>query len=856
MKTQAREKLSFRHRLQNCGQTESETIKMKNMRVGQKIALGFGIILMLMLGGMIGSSLGILGIVQDARNVIDGNALRSLVAEKTVDHLNWAKKVNALLTDSSEKTFDPQKIQTDSHLCAFGKWMDDPKGRAQAEILVPELAPLFKKIETPHNQLHLSAAEIGKVFSKPHSGLAQTLGARLNDHITWASTLSANLGAEIGGLLAYQKQTEEIVNAVFSQVARIAEDESLGDLAARQALAKEVLRSVRFGAENKDYIFITDTRPYMIMHPMKPELDGTDVANMADPLGKRLFMEMIKVCTEKEKGFVFYQWPLPGTTTNSPKITFVRLYKPWNWMIGTGIYLDPNDKALLTRAADVAEGKPFSLRLQTDPTQCAFGKFLAAPETAQLRLEFPELDKSLAACEAPHKQLHTLALAIEAHVNKRETEAAIQVYQDQVQPTLTEIRKNFDAAIAAENALQEGLDKANAIYATQTQPALQEVQKLLDEVRALSETKTLTDATMLDAAQRTQRILLVGGVLSILLGVALAILIARSIIAPLRKAVVGMRHEAEKVAQDSVKIHASSVQLADDAVSQASSLEESSAALEELTGQAHGNAEKAREATADAALAYQATEKANHSMQETVAAMESLKASSGQVSGIIKTIEEIAFQTNLLALNAAVEAARAGEHGKGFAVVAEEVRNLAQRAATAARDTGQLIEGSVAQSSRGAAMVEEAADSIRHIAEIIGRVTTNIEEVNASSNEQSRAIQQINAAVVMMDKVTQNVAAGSQDASTASDDLSRQSQRMHDIVEMLAAMIEKDTQLVGASQAAPVRHEPIFPTDTKHTPAPVRPRLAMNPKTPPAPKKPPLPKITPFEGEKSDFQDF
>ena len=833
---------------------------MQNMRVGQKIALGFGLLLLLMVGGMVGSNLAIFGIVQDAQQVIDGNARRSQFAEDEVAHLNWARKLDALLTDPAEKAFDPQKIQTDSAACNLGKWLDDPQGRAEAEKRMPGLASLFKDLELPHKQLHQSAAEIGQVFRKPHPGLAQTLSGRLNDHITWASTLAANLGAEVGGLLACQKQTEEIINTVYSQVARIAEDENLGDLSARQALAREVLRSVRFGAENTDYVFILDSRPFTVMHPIKPELEGQDMAKIADPTGKRLFVEMARVAQEKGKGFVFYQWPLPGTTANSPKISFVRFYKPWNWIIGTGIFLDPNDKALLARAADVAEGKPFSLGVQTDPTQCAFGKFLADPQTARLRQEFPDLDKSLVACEGPHKQLHALAQTIEAHVNKRETEAAVQAYQDQVLPTLAEIRKNFEVAIAAENALQEGLDKANALYATQTQPALAKIQETLGRINSLSKEKSLTDTALLLSAQRTQKVLLGGGTLSILLGIVLAILIARSITAPLRRAVTGLKEEAEAVAHDSVKIRKASQMLADDAVSQASSIEESSSALEELAGQARGNAEKTREATENSERARQAAEEANRAMGQTVTAMESLKTSAGQVSGIIKTIEEIAFQTNLLALNAAVEAARAGEHGKGFAVVAAEVRNLAQRAATAAHDTGQLIEGSVNQSNRGAAMVEEAAESIRNISEIISRVTTAIEEVNSASNEQSKAIAQINEAVVEMDQVTQSVSAGSQEAATASDGLARESAALHEIVEDLAAMVENDTQPAGRSAAvppSPAWHEPVFSPPRKKTLAPVRPQLTMGGVRPAAdPQRSPLPRITPFESGKSNFQDF
>lgn len=272
-------------------------------------------------------------------------------------------------------------------------------------------------------------------------------------------------------------------------------------------------------------------------------------------------------------------------------------------------------------------------------------------------------------------------------------------------------------------------------------------------------------------------------------GILLATIIIVSLNRVLRGIIGSLSSGSHEVGSASEQVSQSSQQLAEGATEQASSLEESSSALEELAGQARGNAEKAKRATEGADLSQATAEKANQAMSETVKTMNEIKESSGKISGIIKTIEEIAFQTNLLALNAAVEAARAGEHGKGFAVVAEEVRNLAQRSAVAAKDTAQLIETSVEQSKRGADVVGKASEAIEQILQAVRAVAKDTREVTVASNEQSEGISQINNAVGQMDKVTQQVAANAEESASASEELSAQAQQLQSIVGDLVKLV-------------------------------------------------------------------
>ena len=180
---------------------------------------------------------------------------------------------------------------------------------------------------------------------------------------------------------------------------------------------------------------------------------------------------------------------------------------------------------------------------------------------------------------------------------------------------------------------------------------------------------------------------------------------------------------------------------------------------------------------------------ANRNLEQMVASMNEINASSDKISKIIKVIDEIAFQTNILALNAAVEAARAGEAGMGFAVVADEVRNLAQRSAQAARDTAGLIEESITKSNDGKNKLDQVAVAVRSITESAAKVRTLVDEVKLGSEEQAIGIAQVAKAIVQMEKVTQTTAANAEESASASEELSAQSEMLESIVAQLESMV-------------------------------------------------------------------
>lgn len=234
--------------------------------------------------------------------------------------------------------------------------------------------------------------------------------------------------------------------------------------------------------------------------------------------------------------------------------------------------------------------------------------------------------------------------------------------------------------------------------------------------------------------------------------------------------------------------HASS-NLADNSSKQSSAVVETSNSLSDLSNSARTNAKEAAMSKKFMMDVKSVVNDGKEQMNKTVYSMQSISKSSAEVTSIIKVIEEIAFQTNLLALNAAVEAARAGEHGKGFAVVAEEVRNLAQRSAAAAKDTASLISTSLKQSKGGESLVNQLADKLTRISESADKVGDRVEEISRSIESQADGISHINQAVDDIDSATQSTASAATETAAASRSLSDQATELHEIIGFLKSII-------------------------------------------------------------------
>ncbi|MDN7488414.1 methyl-accepting chemotaxis protein [Burkholderia sp. AU45274] len=267
-----------------------------------------------------------------------------------------------------------------------------------------------------------------------------------------------------------------------------------------------------------------------------------------------------------------------------------------------------------------------------------------------------------------------------------------------------------------------------------------------------------------------------------------------------------VRGGSESIATAARQIAAGNIDLSSRTEEQAAALQETASSMEQLTSTVKQNADNARQASSLAANASEIANKGNTVVGQVVGTMSEINDSSAKIADIIAIIEGIAFQTNILALNAAVEAARAGEEGRGFAVVAGEVRSLAQRSSTAAKEIKVLIDASVERIRSGSTLVDEAGRTMSDVISAVQRVTDIMGEIAAASEEQSGGIDQVARAVAQMDEVTQQNAALVEEAAAAAQSLDEQAGRLRETAAVF--QLNEDEARPGVAAPVAVRHAP------------------------------------------------
>lgn len=811
-------------------------LSWNDISITKKIGIGIGTVVSLLGVISIITYLGVEGIVVDAREVIEGNKLSGVLAQKEVDQMNWVAGVNRLFTDESLIRLN---VETDNHKSGLGKWLYSGH-RKRAEKLVPELRPLFKAIEAPHNELYQSAININNVLKRNHGDLARVLSDHLAEHINWANQLNQSVAEEAGGMYIYQNQLQAASDKAIDLIQAI-RAVNMPSLNQKQEVLKN-LKQMRFGRLGDDYFFVLNTQGVVLMHPLNPSLKGKNLSNYEDENGNTPFEAVLQGEFNPGEGYTALDQSLFEGLDPAPMLIFSKKFALWDWVICASLHVDRTNSKLKNRVKDLAQGIPFKLDIELNPDQCRFGKFLSAPETKKLIATFPAIQTIMPKLAQANAILHRNAWEVETAINDMDMPWAMNILANKVQPTLAETNKLFEQAIDAETQLTQSRVNAENIFITKTIPAMDQVKHIMAEVQKTVRQKIMTDEQMLSHARKVRNQVLFMGILAIMIGCILIFTISRSISKPIIRGVDFAKIIAGKDLTQRLDIHqadevgtlASALndmsdnlhKIVTDVVTGVDTLTVSSTQLASVSEQIEASADQtlvktqkvsrsSRNMSGEMDSVTQATQQANQNLQMIASAVEEMAATiqevaintekgsattakavatAGSVSVKVKdlnqaaeeinkvtqTIAEISGQTNLLALNATIEAARAGEAGKGFAVVAGEIKTLAQQTAEANQDISTKINGIQATAVESANAISSIADIINEINEIVNAVASSIEEQSVTTREISNNISD---AANGLDEVNHRISR----TSTASDDVTRDIVDVNSATESIAS---------------------------------------------------------------------
>ena len=547
--------------------------------------------------------------------------------------------------------------------------------------------------------------------------------------------------------------------------------------------ALKTVQQMKYGKESaKNYFWINDKQPKMIMHPIKPALNGKDLSNVKDPNGKALFLEMVKVVDGKNSGYVDYQWPKPGFEKPQNKISYVSYFKQWGWIIGTGVYVDDIEAEILKMEDATIKDVNNLIFIFMITTLILLAIVLSLLYIAIMKSVITPINSLK---DGFNKLLNTNDITTRLEI----------VNMDEIGEASTLFNKYMDS-------IQEGLK--------QDQVVIDEIKEIVDrvgsgffvyKVKSTANNKNINDLkdvlnTMIITIQKQltsiNNALMEFGkanfshkleIENVSGDIGTAVIQTKAIGNNVSEIFAMIQMSGQELAKDIISLTNSSSELSTAANEQAASLEETAAALEQITSSIKNNNENISKMSSMANNLTSSATKGQSLANKTANSMGEINDQVSAINEAISVIDQIAFQTNILSLNAAVEAATAGEAGKGFAVVAQEVRNLAARSADAANEIKSMVENATTTANEGKNIASQMISGYDSLNGIINDTKVIIDNVANSSKEQEQGIIQINDAVATLDKATQQNASSSTNIAELAKGVKKLSDNLTEVAE-------------------------------------------------------------------------